>query len=274
MTYLSVRIVLAATLVAAFPGVVAAQFPPPPPPPGSPPASPPTTVQKRWPEPTKPPQAGSSQKPAQAAAPKRQPAQAKPAPAGADSQAPAQKPRPPSAANVIACGGVFGKDSGHLKLALKYDSRNIAFGQVDGSDGSKINASILFPNDPKRRLEVVWTNEAARRDTSVIAINGKSQWIAPKGLKLGLTVAALEKANGRPFKLTGFGKDGSTSVLDWDGGALATLPGGCKVGMRLFEDSKTPAAARNTVAGDKELLSNSPSVRAVRPTVGEILIGY
>ena len=277
MTYLSVRMVLAATLVAAFPGVVAAQFPPPPPPPGSPPgsppASPPTTVQNRWPEPTKPPQAGSSQKPAQPA-PKRQPAQAKPVPAGATSQAPAQKPRPPSAANVIACGGVFGKDSGHLKLALKYDSRNVAFGQVDGSDGSKINASILFPNDPKRRLEVVWTNEAARSDTSVIAINGKSQWIAPKGLKLGLSIAALEKLNNRPFKLTGFGKDGAASVLGWEGGALASLPGGCKVGVRMFADAKAPETVRNAVSGDKEFLSNDSSVRAVKPMIGEILIGY
>jgi len=273
MTYLSVRMVLAATLVAAFPGVVAAQFPPPPPPPGSPPASPPTTVQNRWPEPTKPPQAGSSQKPAQPA-PKRQPAQAKPAPAGATSQAPAQKPRPPSAANVIACGGVFGKDSGHLKLALKYDSRNVAFGQVDGSDGSKINASILFPNDPKRRLEVVWTNEAARSDTSVIAINGKSQWIAPKGLKLGLSIAALEKLNNRPFKLTGFGKDGAASVLGWEGGALASLPGGCKVGVRMFADAKAPETVRNAVSGDKEFLSNDAGVRAVKPMIGEILIGY
>jgi hypothetical protein len=278
MTYLSVRIVLAATLVAAFPGVVAAQFPPPPPPPGSPPASPPTsppsTVQNRWPEPTKPPQAGSNQKPAQPAAPKRQPAQAKPAPAGAASQAPAQKPKPVSAANMIACSGVFAKDSGHLKLALKYDSRNVTFGPVDGSDGSKINASILFPNDPKRRLEVVWTNEAARSDTSVIAINGKSQWIAPKGLKLGLSIAALEKLNGRPFKLTGFVKDGSASVVGWEGGALASLPGGCKVGVRLFADAKAPETARNAVSGDKEFLSNDAGMRAVKATIGEILIGY
>jgi hypothetical protein len=263
MTSLSVRIVLAATLVAAFPAAAAAQFPPPPPPPGSPPASPPNAVQNRWPEPAKPPQAGSSQKPAQPAAPKRQPAQAKPAPARAPSHAPARKPNPRSAANVIACGGVFAKDSGHLKLALKYDSRNIAFGQVDGSDGSKLNASILFPNDPKRRLEVIWTNEAARNGISVIAINGKSQWIAPKGLKLGLPIAALEKLNRRPFKLTGFGKDGSASVAGWEDGALSSLPGGCKV-----------EKVRNAVSGDKEFLSNDAGVRAVKPIVREILIGY
>ena len=175
---------------------------------------------------------------------------------------------------MVACNGVFAKDSAHLKLAIKFDSRNVVYGQVDGPDGTQINASILYPNDPKRRLEVLWNNEASRSDTSVIAINGKSQWSAPKGLKLGLAIAALEKSNGRPFKLSGFGKDRLASVLGWEGGALSSLPGGCKVGLRLIEDAKSPEDARNAVDGDKEFLSNDAGVRAVKPTVGEILIGY
>jgi hypothetical protein len=44
--------------------------------------------------------------------------------------------------------------------------------------------------------------------------------------------------------------------------------------MRLFEDPKSPEEARSAVAGDKELSSNDPGLRAVKPTVGEILIGY
>jgi len=169
---------------------------------------------------------------------------------------------------------VFAKDSTHLKLAIKYDSRNIAFGDVDGPDGSKIKASILFPNDPRRRLEVLWNNEASRSDTSIIAINGKSQWIAPKGLKLGMPLAAVEKLNGKPFKVGAFGADGQASVLGWEGGALSSLPGGCKVGMRLAVDNKTAPDARSAVAGDKQFVSNDASLRAVKPSVAEILIGY
>ena len=146
-------------------------------------------MRDRWPEPPRSSQSNppSSSSPAQPAAPRRQAAP----PAAADDAAP--KPvAPQPAANVVACSGVFAKDSTHLKLAIKYDSRNIAFGDVDGPDGSKIKASIVFPNDPRRRLEVLWNNEASRSDTSIIAINGKSQWVAPKGLKLGLPLAAVE----------------------------------------------------------------------------------
>lgn len=262
---------VAATIFAALPGAALAQFPPPP---GTAP------VQDRWPEPAKSPQAQPA--PAAQPAPKRAetPAPA-PAPAAAGEEplqtpAPtaAKKPPSPAPAYAVTCGGVFAQDSTHLKLAVKYDSRNITFGEVDGPEGSKIPGSILFPNDPKHRLEVLWTNEAARSGTSVIAINGKSQWIAPKGMKLGLPLAALEKANGKPFKLSGFAADGTAGVAGWEGGALGSLPGGCKVGMRLAADSKAPAQARNAVAGDKEVLSNDPGVRALKPTVVEILIGY
>lgn len=243
-------------------------------------------MRDRWPEPPRSSQGSSQSSPpgnpqaappgsssAQPAAPRRQAA-----PAATDDDAAAPKPAAPkpaaNVANVVVCSGVFAKDSTHLKLALKYDSRNVTFGDVDGPDGSTIKASILFPNDPRRRLEVLWNNEGARSDTSIIAINGKSNWVAPKGLKLGLPLAAVEKLNGKPFKVGAFGTDGFASVLGWEGGALGSLPGGCKVGLRLAVDSKAPPDARSAVTGDKQFLSNDASLRAVKPSVAEILIGY
>jgi hypothetical protein len=80
---------------------------------------------------------------------------------------------------VVACSGTFAKDSSHLKLAMFFDSKNITFTDVEASDGSKVPASILFPNDPKRRLEVWWSNETARKDIYLIVIGGQSTWTAP-----------------------------------------------------------------------------------------------
>jgi hypothetical protein len=264
-----VRTALAVSILAALPGAALAQFQPPP---GTAP------VQDRWPDAPKS-QAPQAQAPAAQPAPKR----AAPPPSiiteeplqtpEAAPAAPAKKP-PPAPAYAVTCSGVFAQDSTHLKLAVKYDSRNITYGEVEGPEGSKIPGSILFPNDPKHRLEVLWTNEAGRSGTSVIAINGKSQWSAPKGMKLGLPLAALEKANGKPFKLSGFAADGTAGVAGWEGGALGSLPGGCKVGMKLAADAKAPAAARSAMPADKDFLSNDPAVRALKPTVVEILIGY
>jgi len=183
-------------------------------------------------------------------------------------------PAPAAAGHTVACSGTFGKDSSHLKLAMTYDSKNIAFTDVDSSNGTKVPASVLFPKDPKRRLEVWWANPAARSDTYLIVINGKSDWSAPGGLRLGLNLAQLEKLNHKAFKLKGFDKDGTATVSDWDGGVLASLPGGCKSGVTLRADPKVPADTVAGLSADKDYSSQDPEMRAVKPAVSEILIGY
>jgi len=186
---------------------------------------------------------------------------------------PAARAKGAEGARTIACSGVFAKDSSHLKLATRFDSRNITFTEVDGPEGSKLMASVLFPNDAKRRLEVLWQNEASRTDTHLIVINGQSTWSAPKGLRLGMPLAAVEKLNGKPFKMSGFDQPNGGSAIDWQGGALDKLPGGCHVGVRLAPDAKATEAARNDAAG-QEFASNDAKMRAVRPIIAEIIVGY
>jgi len=84
----------------------------------------------------------------------------------------------------------------------------------------------------------------------------------------------LEKINGRPFKLGAVGADGSASAIGWEGGALTSLPGGCKVGVRMVADAKAPTDAVGAVSAQKEMLSNDASFRALKPKIAEILIGY
>ena len=203
--------------------------------------------------------------------PEQPPDRSAPPPAAAKSppkQAPAAPPR------AVACSGAFAKDSSHLKLATVYKNENVVFTEVDAGEGKKLMASVLFPKDQKRRLEVWWQNEASRTGIHLIVINGQSTWTAPKGMKIGLQLAALERANGKPFKLKGFGADGVGSVSDWQGGALASLTGGCKVGVFLRPDAKASPEARGQVPATGEFTSADASVKAVRPTISEIIIGY
>ena len=185
----------------------------------------------------------------------------------------ATAPKPTAAGHAVACGGAFAKNSSHLKLTQAFQARNVTYGEVAGAGGTRLNASILFAKDPKRHLEVLWQNEAARSDTSVIVITGQSTWTGPKGLRLGLTLSALEKLNGKAFRLSGFDQPDGSAVLDWQGGALASLSGGCKVGIKLAPDRNAAAAALKA-AGGKELGSSDAAVRAVKPTVAEIILGY
>jgi hypothetical protein len=176
--------------------------------------------------------------------------------------------------NVVACNGVFARDSSHAKLASAFQSRNVAFTQVDASSGGKVMASVLYAKDPKRRLEVWWSKPASRSDTHLIVINGQSDWIAPGELHLGLTLAELEKLNGKAFKLSGFDKDHVATLTDWNGGQLAALAGGCKVGISLRADSKAAGSALSDLPADRSFTSSDTALRAANPTVSEVLVAY
>jgi hypothetical protein len=195
------------------------------------------------------------------------------APAAQQAQKPRRKP-PKPAVQALKCEGPFARDTSEAKLAEAFGANNVVFTQVDGPEGSKLNASVVFPSDPKRRLEVLWHDESARQRPSAFVINGASTWVVPTGLRIGSALAEVEKQNGKPFKLSGFDWDLGGTVTDWQGGALTQLPGGCSVSARFQPDPKAPAAARGKVLGDREFLSSDANMRAVRPKAIELLVGY
>ena len=219
------------------------------------------------------PKAAAKPKPAPAAVPRAE------NPPPADNPVavakPAPPPKPADPARVVACSnGAFAKNSGHLRLAQAFGVHNVDFTEVSGDDGSTLMASVLFPNDPKRRLEVLWDDDVERSGTRMIVIDGQSTWSAQKGVHLGLPLAALEKLNGKPFRLMGFEKGGMAIVSDWNGGALALLTDGCKVGVQFKADPKVAAGVLDAASSDKEFVSSDPTIRAAKPVVGEIIVAY
>jgi hypothetical protein len=196
---------------------------------------------------------------------------------GADTMAEpdvAAKPSRIAAPLAVVCSGVFGPDSSHAKLAATFRARNVEFTQVDGGSGAKAMASVLFAKDPAKRLEVWWSNPARRSDTHLIVINGRSDWTAPGDVRLGLTLADLERLNGKPFKLSGFDKNNVATLSNWNAGQLAAIPGGCKVGLSLRAALTTSPSVVNTLTADREFTSADAALRAVNPTVSEILVAY
>jgi hypothetical protein len=170
---------------------------------------------------------------------------------------------------VVECSGPFAKDSGMLALAMAYDSRNMTFTH-ETVQGAEVGVTVLFPKDPKKRLEVWWSNPN-RTGTYLIDIAGKSTWTGPSGLRLGLTLEQLEKLNKKPFKVKGFDQNNIAAVSSWDDGTLAKLAGDCKAGVNLHTGAKT---AETELPAKDEYSSDDPALRALKPTVAEILIGY
>jgi hypothetical protein len=176
--------------------------------------------------------------------------------------------------NVLQCEGAFAKDTSHARLVQAFGKSSVAFMDIEGAEGAKVKASVVYPDEPRRRVDVVWRDEKARSRPATIRVGFKSQWRTVRGLHIGSDLAEVEKINGKPFKMFGFDWDYGGRVSDWQGGALATVPGGCDLRLAFEPWADAPDPERDKVSGDKEFLSTDPNMRASRPTASEIIISY
>src|SRR3954468_16436933 len=81
---------------------------------------------------------------------------------------------PPASSRLIQCEGPFGRNAGHSDLVKAFGSKNVVDQEIDGVEGQKIKASVLYPDDPKVRLEFVWSDEKARRRPTLMRATDQS----------------------------------------------------------------------------------------------------
>jgi hypothetical protein len=180
-----------------------------------------------------------------------------------------------AATRVIKCEGSFGRNASHASLVKAFGNNNVVYREIEGVQDKKTKASILYPADPKARLEFIWQNERARRRPGLIRAKDQSAWAAANGIRIGTALADVEKMNGKPFKLSGFDWDYGGQVTDWRGGALAKpQPGGCTLGIEFVHPEDAPEENLTKVSGDREILSDHADMRAVEPYVAVMTFSY
>jgi hypothetical protein len=177
-------------------------------------------------------------------------------------------------ARVIKCEGPFGREASHAGLVKAFGNSNVVYQDIDGAEGETIKASVLYPKDPKAKLEFIWSDADTRR-RPMIRAKDQSTWATANGIRIGMSLADVEKLNGKPFKLSGFDWDYGGRVTDWQDGALAKpQPGGCIIGMDFVHPEDAPDANLTKVTGDSEFLSDNADMRAVEPYVASLTVSY
>jgi hypothetical protein len=211
--------------------------------------------------------------PAYAKKPKRfQPI--KQAPLPADSKELLQETLPAVPKHVLACAGAFARDSSHAKLAAEFGAKNVVFKEVDGPDGAKDKATVLFDEDPTRRAVVFWHDAGAKAGPALIDISAPSTWIGPGGIHNGLPLAEVERLNGGAFKIKGFGSKASGVASSFKG-VLGAPPGGCTLTVRFEPGIANPLPPKfSAITGDKDVPSSNPLMRRTRAQVSEWTVNY
>lgn len=172
---------------------------------------------------------------------------------------------------VLSCAGAFAADSSRERLAAVFGAANVADVEIDVGEGMTEPGTVLFPDDPMRRVDIFWHDGDARaRPLSVLVRGDDSLWVGPLGVRLGSSLAEVEAVNGGPFDILGFDWDQGGYVPDWRG-KLATATGAadCPFSARFG-----PTSDGYDAVGDQVFSSAAAGIRAGAPVVEMLSIGW
>jgi|AntRauTorckE5430_2_1112549.scaffolds.fasta_scaffold03866_1 hypothetical protein len=94
---------------------------------------------------------------------------------------------------------------------------------------------------------------------SATASKPGGHWASAKyGVRVGTSLAELNRLNGKPFKLSGFGWDYGGSVTDWEGGALEGHGVTLNYDAYLMDED---GPFYEQALGDIELMSDLPALQ-------------
>jgi hypothetical protein len=173
---------------------------------------------------------------------------------------------------VLGCGVPFTREATPATLAAVFGRENVIPETIAGPEGTQMNVTAIYPNDPARRIEVVFRNEEERTDLSAVMVSSlESQWTGPGGVKIGDGIEAVEAANGAAFDVMGFQWDYGGFVANWKGGKLDEA-NGCAPTVRLSPGADSLSAE---IVGDGvQPASDLPAMRVAQPIVSVFGISW
>ncbi|BBB62618.1 hypothetical protein UNDKW_4345 [Undibacterium sp. KW1] len=183
----------------------------------------------------------------------------------------ADKPAAP-ADLALSCQNPVKKGDTARSLKKRYPG-NTTVQEVDGAEGATQKVLVLYPQNQMKpyRVEVYFDDDAMTRLVSVNINAEKSQWTY-QGLKILDSIQAVEKQNGKPLILYGFGWDYGGHVTSFNEGTFSTPSSDCTPNFRfqLRTDKNTPKA----ILGEQKIKSSLPAVIQAQPYLSEISLDF
>ncbi|WP_296581328.1 hypothetical protein [Xanthobacter sp.] len=182
-------------------------------------------------------------------------------------------PKPTAGPRQFECTGPFAPNTTAINIAADFGQANVITGNIMSPDGSTAPGIILLPNDPALSLEIAWKDPANMVAPRRVAFTESTAWTV-NGIGIGTSLSDLERANGKPFRIQGFGGNAGGVVADWRGGRLGNLGGGCVLGVQMALSAGASDGAQARISGPKVYASNDPAIRAANPSVGVFWVNY
>ena len=169
---------------------------------------------------------------------------------------------------LIVPGQSFGPIKKGATLALlekSFGKANVRVRTVQPPHGDlpKQRAAVIFPGNPNEAIALL---SRANRVESVYIEKAGGEWRTKDGVHVGLGVEEMERLHGKPFAITGFGRDG--------GGAVDRTPADAPVRALYVrftaKQEKTPDADEAVLNAENGFRSDHPAARRARLAVSVI----
>ncbi len=182
---------------------------------------------------------------------------------------------PAPRAMKLECAGPFARDTTHAKIVTAFGAQNVQYRSVPRAEGEVVRATVVYPRDPRRRIEVEWFDQKRRARPSVITVFGASRWVGPLGVHNGMSIQEVEKIAGAPFKINGFEFDVAGAIHPGTT-KLAELPGGCSFGGHFeIEGGGLPQKEEyKRFIGEGEIDSNDPLLLTLKVRLWIYTLSY
>lgn len=176
---------------------------------------------------------------------------------------------------VIAPGegvGPVRRGVSEARLVKQVGARFVSREDLPLGEGMSEPGTVLWPEDPARRLEVRWTDPGRTRPAAIVLRAGHSACATADGIGIGTRLSALVERNRGPIDVLGFGWDYAGTVASFRGGALEARLGRergvvLRLGPRNGDDT-----LEAELLGSDPFPSDHPALAAMDPAVYELVV--
>jgi hypothetical protein len=148
-------------------------------------------------------------------------------------------------------------------LARIYGAGNVGYEKIHLAEGEYRPGAIIY-RGTANALEVGFSEDGKKIEFIRILGNG---WKSKEGIRIGTTLAALERINGGPFKFLGFGWDNGGNISN-----AAKLPKGVIITLAPTRNRESKQAQR--VMGDSEFSTRHPALKSLGVVVSGISVAF
>ena len=165
--------------------------------------------------------------------------------------------------------GFIGKKTSKEDLIQQLGQKQVRDTIVDFEDGTPIVGTLVYFEDPRDTLRIVWAQKDARIK-SIHLDQSSERWKTKGGVQVGDSIRFVEKVNGSYLSFRGFAVDSYEDgrVVSWTEGALEGLD------VQFKPDPSTSVDLYKSMMGPFTFSSNDEAIYAANLRVSSISVSF